>query len=89
MNFHLIFGEAIGDYLEKAVLEELERHAPRHTIENTEMFEVGDLMLLSGKCNISLHPVNYTHTDTTYGTISPTGTIVMPSSQRMYIVLSL
>ena len=83
MNFHVIFGELLTPTLQAAVIEELEAHAPRHTLENMDLFEVGDLFLLSGSCQASLYPVNYTRADSIFPTISPTGTIVMPSTLIM------
>lgn len=75
MNFHLIFGELLTDTLKAAIIEELERHAPRHVIDRTEMFEVGDLMLIAKSCNVSLHPVNYTLADdSVIPSIRPTAT---------------
>ena len=82
VSFRVIFGELLSDSLKTAVVEELERHAPRHVIERVDMFEVGDLMLVSGSCNVTLLPVNYTHSMSTFG---PTATTNMPStSLSMY-----
>ena len=80
----MIFGEILTQALEVAVIEELERHAPRHTIDNMDVFEVGDIFLLAGSCDVTLHPVNYTHTDTIFPTISPSGTVTLPSTLCKY-----
>ncbi|KAH3813028.1 hypothetical protein DPMN_141476 [Dreissena polymorpha] len=77
INFRVIFGELLTDTLKAAVVEELERHAPHHTIQGTDMFEVGDLMLLSGSCNVALQPVNYTRDMSTF---RPTPTDGTPST---------
>ncbi|WAR12587.1 NOTC1-like protein, partial [Mya arenaria] len=80
ISFRVIFGELLSDSLKVAVVQELERHAPRHVIERTDMFEVGDLMLISGSCNASLMPVNYTD----MSTYQPTPTTTMPSTSLTY-----
>lgn len=71
INFNVIFAEPITESLRKAVIEELERHAPHHIIERTDMFEVGDLMLLAGSCKVTLHPSNYTGREDEYPTVTP------------------
>jgi hypothetical protein len=87
VNFHLIFGELLTDTLKAAIIDELERHAPRHVIDRKEMFEVGDLMLIAKSCNVSLHPVNYTHTDPSIiPSIKPTQTAgVSPSLSKSFL----
>lgn len=71
INFNVIFAEPISEHLRKAVIEELERHAPHHVIETLDMFEVGDLMLLTGSCKVTLHPSNYTGPGDEHPTITP------------------
>ena len=80
----MIFGELLTPTLKEAVIEELERHAPRYRLENLDLFEVGDLFLVSGSCKASLYPVNYTHADSVFPTISPTGTLTLPSTLSKY-----
>ena len=84
INFNAIFAEPISDSLRKAVIEELERHAPHHVFERMDTFEVGDLMLLTGKCKVTLHPSNYTGEDLhpTITPSQPTGTTPSMSKYR-------
>ncbi|KAL3848342.1 hypothetical protein ACJMK2_019210, partial [Sinanodonta woodiana] len=84
ITFHLIFGDVLTASLKDSVINQLETNAPSYTIDNRMLLEIGDLFLISGNYNVTLHPVNISGTNTFFPTIAPT-----PSSEVIKTTLEI
>ena len=76
-----------GSYAQ-LVLEELQNRAPKSYLEGNNYFNLGNLLLGMGTCQIAIKASNYTypHTQTTIGTITATQTLPTTSYSKYEII---
>lgn len=70
------------------VLEELQNRAPKSYQEGNNYFNLGNLLIGMGTCQITVHASNYTypHTQTSIGTITATQTVPTTSYSKYEII---